>query len=456
MTLARRVVHGLVRLTLRIFFRRIEVAGLEQVPARGPVLFCPNHPNALVDPALLLATAPRPVSFLAKAPLFRTPVIGTFARALEAIPVYRPQDDTGETRRNVETFAAARALLERGGTIAIFPEGVSHSEPALRPLKTGAARIALGAGTREPVRIVPVALFYPSKSTFRSAALVQFGAPITVPAGDGDPGEPAAPAVAALTAQLADGMRAVLVHADRREALALAGAVERLFLAEGPGSAPAALAESAALRRRILAGYAALERSAPERVGRLRRRIERHEARLKGAGLNPGHLTVREFTRAGVLRYAMRASAWLVVLRPLAVPGIVLHWPAYRLVGALARRVSGEHEDVVATAKALAGLVFFPLTWVAVGVGAGLWLSWPFGVLAAVVAPLLGWAGLLFLERLDHAVGATRALLLWARGRERFLRLQRERAWLRDEVLALARELEGSSEPAAPPPAPAS
>lgn len=118
----RGAVHALLSLVLRIFFRRVEVTGRYQVPAQGPVLFCSNHPNALIDPLVLLVTAPRPVSFLAKAPLFDMPVIGWFARALDAIPVYRAQDFPEGRPDNAGMFAAARAVLDGGGTIGIFPE----------------------------------------------------------------------------------------------------------------------------------------------------------------------------------------------------------------------------------------------------------------------------------------------------------------------------------------------
>src|SRR3712207_3182591 len=74
------------------------------------------------------------------------PVVGFLIRALDSIPVYRKQDEgDGASSRNRETFERSAELLRRGGTIAICPEGVSHNEPYLLPLKSGAARIALGA-----------------------------------------------------------------------------------------------------------------------------------------------------------------------------------------------------------------------------------------------------------------------------------------------------------------------
>ena len=147
----RAVLRALLSVVLRIFFRRVEVTGTERVPRTGPVIFVLNHPNGLIDPAFMLCLAPRRVSFLAKAPLFRMPVIGAICRAVEAIPVHRRQDEGSDPSRNAETFETARAVLVRGGTIAIFPEGASHSDPKIRPLKTGTARIALGAAAALPV-----------------------------------------------------------------------------------------------------------------------------------------------------------------------------------------------------------------------------------------------------------------------------------------------------------------
>jgi len=131
----RTLLRPLLRLILRVFFRRIEVSGAEGVPATGPVIFVLNHPNGLIDPAFLLCLAPRRVSFLAKAPLFRMPIIGAICRSFEAIPVHRRQDAGADLTKNAETFETARAVLVKGGTIAVFPEGASHSDDKLRPLK---------------------------------------------------------------------------------------------------------------------------------------------------------------------------------------------------------------------------------------------------------------------------------------------------------------------------------
>src|SRR3712207_6746956 len=161
------------------------------------------------------------------------PVVGFLICALDSIPVYRKQDEgEGASSRNRETFERSAELLRRGGTIAICPEGVSHNEPYLLPLKTGAARIALGAaeemskagGEVGEVYVVPAGLYYTAKTSFRSGALLYFGEPIRVEAADpNEHGEPARERVRELSDRIAEALRSLTLNADRHEALAMVG-----------------------------------------------------------------------------------------------------------------------------------------------------------------------------------------------------------------------------------------
>src|SRR5687768_18121990 len=128
----RRVISSVLRVILRVFFPRIEIAGSERVPRDGPVMLAVNHPNGLIDPLFLLCLSPRPVSFLAKAPLFHMPVISWFAKALGSIPVYRRQDGGFDPAKNRQTFERAREILAGGGVIAILHEGASDVDGDVR------------------------------------------------------------------------------------------------------------------------------------------------------------------------------------------------------------------------------------------------------------------------------------------------------------------------------------
>lgn len=436
----RTLVRNTFGVALRVFFRRIEVVGAERVPATGPVIFVLNHPNALIDPAFLLCLAPRPVSFLAKAPLFKMPVLGTIVRAFDSIPIYRKQDEGGSTD-NRDTFKLARELLQRGQTVAIFPEGTSHSDPHLKPLKTGAARIALGTGLAD-LTIVPAGLYYVNKAKFRSDALVVYGEPFAVTRVDGEVGaEPPVAAVQALTGQIERALGAVTLQADQAEALALVDRVSRIFAATS--ESPWTLAESFDLRRRVMAGYTRLRAEDPATVASLRERVERYEEDLAALGMSPEHYGPADFTVMGSVRYALRSAASLGLLLPLALLGTALHLPVYFLIDAIARGLARGDMDMPATIKMLAAMLLYPLGWIAIGVGVGMMWGGLAGVLAGVLGPISAAAALRFRERFATVGAAARGLLLFVTRRNLLARLHGDRMAIRAAIVEVARRVEG-------------
>ncbi len=138
------VMVGLARVLVHVFFRRVQVEHAERLGGGRPTVLVVNHGNGLVDGLLLIAALGRYPRFLGKSTLFHIPVLWPFLKLAGVVPVYRANDGVS-TSRNAGTFATCPAALGRRGMVAIFPEGISHDEPALQPLRTGAARIALGA-----------------------------------------------------------------------------------------------------------------------------------------------------------------------------------------------------------------------------------------------------------------------------------------------------------------------
>src|SRR5258706_665307 len=392
----RRFITPVLRLIARTFFRRIKIVGWETVP-RGPVIFAANHPNGLIDPLFLLCFVPRPVSFLAKAPLFRMPLIGWFARGIDSIPVYRTQDNYS-TSQNRDMFAAARALLVAGGAIALFPEGTTHSEPRLKELKTGAARIALGCSAAEcpDIVIVPTAVFYTAKHSFRSDAMLYFGDAIdVVPAAVDENGEPPRDAVAALTERVESALNTLTLQADSLEALDLIGRAERILSLGRAG-----LPEQLEIRRRFIAGYTRLRERDPQRLAQLQSRFERFEAELGDANLQPETLP-----RPSV-RGSIRTIAMLLITLPLAIIGAVVHYPIYRLIGFIATRFT-DGQELVATTKAVGGLTLYPLTYIVAGAIVAWRVRARYRHPTALVAPLPGNPPLRFFEALHPGIRRT-------------------------------------------------
>jgi len=436
----RRFTLAAMRLVLRIFFRRIEIVGADKIPASRAVIFVLNHPNGLVDPLFLLCFSPRPVSFLAKEPLFRMPVIGYFTRAFGSIPVYRRQDPGTDVTRNRETFARARELLSRGGVIALFPEGASHDEPKLLALKTGAARIALGVALEEGLQIVPAGLYYTWKTRFRSSALLTFGEPIAVaPVALDDHGEPPPDATKALTHRIEDALSRLTLGAESREALDLVRRAERIFSIEKEDE-PVPLFEQLDLRRRFVEGSTLLQQRDPARLAAIQARIRRFEAERKEAGLPLEQLTVEALSARALIRLIARNLGSLLLL-PLAAAGALLHYPAYRLAGFLARQFAKGAEDQLATIKALASMLLFPATWAVCAAAAGLIAGRRAALLAVILVPLSGYVALRARESLDLLIGRARALLSALSGAYAARRLIAERRAIRDQIIAIATEL---------------
>jgi 1-acyl-sn-glycerol-3-phosphate acyltransferase len=126
---------------------RLEVRGQDLVPPAGPLVVASNHESVL-DPFVLSSAIPRALHYVAKAELWRYPVLHWWLDEMGAVPVARGRGD-------LRTIARAQEVLERGEVVALFPEGRVRSQgPWLR----GAARLALATGAPLlPVRMLGTA-----------------------------------------------------------------------------------------------------------------------------------------------------------------------------------------------------------------------------------------------------------------------------------------------------------
>ena len=134
-TFVRQVCLGLVRL----FYRELRVGHLENLPQQGPVMVVANHPNGLLDPLVLRLALRRPIHFLGKSTLFGNPFGRLAMQAFGGIPVYRAKDGEN-TEQNDKSFELCRIHLHAAGWLSLFPEGTSHSDPSLKPMKTEIGR----------------------------------------------------------------------------------------------------------------------------------------------------------------------------------------------------------------------------------------------------------------------------------------------------------------------------
>lgn len=396
---------GVAGLATRTFYRTTIVGGA--IPREGPLLLVGNHPNSLLDPLFLASVARRPVRFLAKAPLFDDPFTSWAVRAVGAIPVYRPKDNPALVRQNAATFRAAHDALLAGAAVGIFPEGMSHDQPSLVPLRTGAARIALGARSKlgRAFPIVPVGLVLRNKEEFRSEAHVLIGDPVEWDAVAG--AEDSAEAVKDLTALIDRALRGVTLNLDKWEDASLIAAAEEIYVAElaadiDGGSRVDRWRESAEV-------LSAARRAGDKEAVELAREIRSHEQSMALWRLRPGDLHAGTDFRAAAEWSAQRIALPLAIL--VAVAGALLFWLPYRATAAIVRW-SPADENSRATVKLVTGAGLF-LAWIGI-LTAAVWsaLGWKAGVATLVLLPALALTTLTLLERSSEAWSEMRRFFL--------------------------------------------
>lgn len=178
------VLKGIIRVFLALFYPRTLLTGKENLTLQYPTLVVSNHPNTLIDALNAAGRVSHPLFMLANAGLFSTPLTARLFSFLYCIPVERPQDVRGRPINNEASFERCYYHLRNGNHIFIAPEGGSEMERKIRPLRTGTARIALGAeaafGFNVGIRILPIGLTYQEPDRAGSALAVHVGAPIIV------------------------------------------------------------------------------------------------------------------------------------------------------------------------------------------------------------------------------------------------------------------------------------
>lgn len=177
---------GYVNIIHNRFYKNIYVSGLENIPVGKPVIFGPNHQNALMDPLAVLLTTPLQPVFLARADIFKSAIARPILRFLKILPVYRVRDGLKSLENNDDTFNESISVLEGKKQLALFPEARHHGQYFLLPLKKGIPRIALLADHKHKfnldLQIVPVGIHYSNYFNYQSDLWINFGKPISVDA----------------------------------------------------------------------------------------------------------------------------------------------------------------------------------------------------------------------------------------------------------------------------------
>lgn len=358
---AQKVWITLCTLFVKSFYRKIEISGHYKLKHNVPIILCANHSNALADAVLLQYTNSRLIHPLARSGLFNNPFMKPILKIWQAVPVYRRQDTGGGVVDNNAMFTKAYEMLAENRILMIFPEGQSHSENRIKPLKTGISRIILGFKEQYNItpRVIPVGLNFSEIKRFRSNVYINFGKFIDI---NSDYQSNKEQDIKDLTADVTQAMREVVLETSQVDELEFIKQIDRFFSLRNQKNRHRSMSQKFKSQKFILSVKNKLNKIVPEKVSDLQRHLNQFNRLCKMLGINDYHLNINYNSKI-IKIFIVRSLAVLFVLLPLALLGIVNCFIPYSLTR-ISILLSARGNDQVDTAKILAGSLFFSLSWV--------------------------------------------------------------------------------------------
>lgn len=396
------------RYAFTIFFRKIEITGQDRVPETGPVIIVAKHSNSLVDGGFITTYLPRMPRILAASTVWDNKPLAPLLNAAGVIPLFRQQDQRAGTARNRHSFTASWDLLAAGGVLALFPEGISHNDPFIKPMKSGTARIALEAERhRGPLNIAifPVGLIFEDKSKFRSRVLMQIGDPLEI----NDIVENYLQAdqlertrcVRQLTQRIHQGLIAVTPSFETWEEARLVGRAADIW-GHQQHDVPTKIGFVEAVERRqvFARGYHWLRENHPDRIAKFLQIMTEYDLLLSTAGLRDQQVGAT-YPIFSALGFVARSFSVLAIRLPLSVIGTVLNLIPLQISALISR---SNDPDKRAAWLIFSSVFVFPLIWLLQAVIAGTlnahWFGaasgWITGVGVLLAGPIIGRHSLTF------------------------------------------------------------
>jgi 1-acyl-sn-glycerol-3-phosphate acyltransferase len=378
-----RALRWLIGMALGFYFKRIEAFHSENVPRQGPLLFVSNHPNSLTDSFLIGSVAPRPVHFVATVQLFRFAPLKWILTHCGVIPINRLKDDSKAMRTVADTFDACYRVLEAGGAVGIFPEGITYEDAQLKEIKSGAARMALELEHRHEgklgLQLVPVGLSYSAKEIYRSEVLVNFGRPLRSAEFVAGYAEHKKDCIRTLTAEIEKQIQALILHLPELEEARLVAGIKSLYIdrfrlekraTEGRRTEAT---EDFVLTQQIAAAVHRISVAEPQRASAFASQLERYQRWLRRlrfsgktnvSGFSPAlsnESIPSTFEQSKVLRQGLSMALVAVAGAPIALYGWLHRLIPYTVVKFAIRRFTepGKRKAQTSTTAIVAGIPIF-------------------------------------------------------------------------------------------------
>ncbi|MBT4419750.1 MAG: hypothetical protein HOG76_10410 [Candidatus Marinimicrobia bacterium] len=348
---------------VNVFFRRIHVEHKERVRKKGPVILAANHPNTMMDPMLVALLCGRNPHFLGKSTLFNSAISKLFFRSVHVLPVYRKLDAENEMGKNAQIFEKCYQSLEEGNALVIMPEGISQMDGTLHEIKTGTARIGLGAEVQNAfklgVQIVPAGINYSSPTEFFSDVHCRFGRPIDLSEYQDLYEKDEYEAVYEVTKQIRDALEKLTTTVESSESAGVLKNLKKIYkmeLAVDLGLDDDLKQHDFSMTRGMADAINWYSTEHPELFAQMDRRMNRYLAKVEGLELRDELLS----TAHGHKTISRRAIGLLGVITgfPIYIWGVVNNFLAYR-TPPLVVKYLGTSLEYLSTIKMLSGFVIF-------------------------------------------------------------------------------------------------
>jgi len=370
----------LVKLAIKLFYRRIEIQGVENIPKDGPVLLAPNHQNAFIDALLPATLHPRTIHFLVRADVFKSNLARKFFNSIQMMPVYRQRDGVQNLAKNEETFSRCHDILRRGEVLLLFPEATHEGVRKLRPLSKGFTRILFGAleGYEDlDIKVVPLGLNYSNYSDSQSRVLMSYGKPISVQDYKAQIAENEARAMNALREKVFEELAEEIIHIEDEKAMeAFNVELERIlpFYGDSSGSYSSRRSRNPFNKSR----EKVLQKTNPD--SSYFRRIFIYDCEMGKRRLQAPFFFINKKDPG----YWVIQNIGLLIFLPLFLLSWVLHAPSYFAVNALLGKYVKDRQ-FHSSIKLVGMLVLFPFFGLIFSIFVGIWFGNPFVVIPSVL-----------------------------------------------------------------------
>lgn len=389
-----RIFEVLLNITVRLYFRRRYLTNQDLVPKDKPVLFVANHQSAFMDPIVTSIYSKRSMYFLARGESFQKKIAAWFFTKLHMIPIYRKEETPELAHKNTEVFSKCYEHFKKRRALLIFPEGSSKTEPRLRKIKTGAARIALGAEKEFDftlgLTIVPVGINYSNPHRFRSDLHVNFGDPIEVSDFKELYEEDEFVAAKKLTNVIEEKLEERILIVKNEEDEKLVSQVEEVYYGEMLKALNVRKSDQergVELKKDLVNGIDYFKSEDPDFVDSMKLKLDKYFGLMKGfkGAESLFHKRLKRDKKMPVWFYV----SVLILGFTLFLVGLALNGIQYRLIGFLTKKLTFR-EDFMGSVRMLVGMLVYLISYVIYSKVSFSILPFQFWFLFTLILPFIG------------------------------------------------------------------